>query len=530
MVTMATGMAMARKTSYFLLGFFSSLPLLGHAGEGTITPGVALVETYTNNIDLTPANHNASLVSQAKFLLNGEYESQGFQFDIKSENIYAVYSHDHRLDKGYQNLQANARVLLWPNGVNFIASADISNQARNSIDNSLADLITGDVVQVGTYQGGFAYQIQNLSFNLDTSVVYEIRRTEDNIGEQEGYNAYLRSESSSSARLIFWQINSQYSDRKNDVNTGRNYVSEVLVGWVNPWHVNPFLRFYNEGFSGSISRPPQSSGDSIGVGISWKLASHFILGTSYNFTSDELSEDYIAAAIDWQPSERTSLSATYGKRFFGNAYNLDFKHRTRRLTNTITYNETLQVFDRNNYRQVLVGNFFCPASFSTSGDISSCFQANDSVVNVNDFQVIQVFNQELIQSNEFSLNKDLSWQSELALTRTTFTLNIRNSDRKNLSSGQKDRRLNADFNITRQVSPNSDFAVNFAFIHNQLDREQLLTVGQEDFYRIYSATYTRNLARTLNANISLQHVNRNSSDLLRTYDENRVTLNLTKDF
>ena len=75
---------------------------------------------------------------------------------------------------------------------------------------------------------------------------------------------------------------------------------------------------------------------------------------SYNYVAEDntTSDDYVAAAIEWIPSARTSLAAGYSQRFFGKSYNLDLQHSSRRFSNTITYDETLEAFDRNNYQQV----------------------------------------------------------------------------------------------------------------------------------------------------------------------------------
>ncbi|MCI2282247.1 hypothetical protein L3081_01040 [Colwellia sp. MSW7] len=55
-------------------------------------------------------------------------------------------------------------------------------------------------------------------------------------------------------------------------------------------------------------------------------------------------------------------------------------------------------------------------------------------------------------------------------------------------------------------------------------------IRQKDYYRTISATYTKDLASSLSAHFTLQHVNRDSNLEQYTYDETRAIINVTKEF
>ena len=79
-----------------------------------------------------------------------------------------------------------------------------------------------------------------------------------------------------------------------------------------------------------------------------------------------------AVGLDWLPSPRTRLAALAGRRFFGDAYQLDFRHRTRRTTLSASYTEDVTT-TRSNY--------FAPTANTTAGylDPLHCAQASDQV-------------------------------------------------------------------------------------------------------------------------------------------------------
>lgn len=60
-----------------------------------------------------------------------------------------------------------------------------------------------------------------------------------------------------------------------------------------------------------------------------------------SFKSSEPLDDTIIWNIGgrWTPSARTTLEATYGKRFFGNRYAVNLSHQTKRTTWLLRYDE-----------------------------------------------------------------------------------------------------------------------------------------------------------------------------------------------
>lgn len=71
-----------------------------------------------------------------------------------------------------------------------------------------------------------------------------------------------------------------------------------------------------------------------------------------------------ATGLEWTPTLRTRLAATVGKRLDGNAYSLDFRHRTRLTTWSANYSEDVTTSR---------SDFFVPATTSTAGTLDQLF-------------------------------------------------------------------------------------------------------------------------------------------------------------
>jgi uncharacterized protein (PEP-CTERM system associated) len=71
-----------------------------------------------------------------------------------------------------------------------------------------------------------------------------------------------------------------------------------------------------------------------------------------------------SAGVEWTPSARTRLAASAGERFYGDAYSLEFSHRTRLTTWSAGYSEEVSSTR---------SQFFLPATSSTAGYLDSLF-------------------------------------------------------------------------------------------------------------------------------------------------------------
>ncbi|MBL0710372.1 MAG: TIGR03016 family PEP-CTERM system-associated outer membrane protein, partial [Colwellia sp.] len=346
-------MVMAKKiNSVFSVNVAVLLPWLiisstAFAGEWRFDPSLGMTETHTNNVELTPYAHQSSLVSQFIAGIDSNFKSREVDFSFSGTQTQVLYSHNSDLNDDYQTANVDGLFTLWRNGPKLIATSNLSNINQNNTDNSLADLVSGDTVQQRVHTAGFQYDNSNSSHKFAGSIIYSLTETEDNIGESKGYTAEINSKNGNGTRNVFWQLTSQYTDRQDRNTYGTSYNVEAQIGAITSFKLNPFLRIYDEDITGTAAGTTQTTTRSWGPGIRWQASDHFYIDVSYNYVKDKaISDDYIATNINWQPSQRTSLVAGYNQRFFGDSYDLDFSHQTKRLSNKISYHKTIEIFDR----------------------------------------------------------------------------------------------------------------------------------------------------------------------------------------
>lgn len=514
--------------------FAALLPLLPCmallAGEWSILPKLTVSETYSDNVELTRENKISSLVSQTAVDINVEFESRLAQFSLSHINSYVFYSQDHDLDTDYQSLVAQANLALWTEGPVLLAYSSISNISSNAANNRLADIISGDTVESRDNQLGLQYDLSNSKYSINSSIIYSLLETQDNLGESHGYTASINSRNGKALRYLFWFVDAQFSERKNNDLSARTTNINAIFGVFTSTPFSPFLGYHNEDTRGDISPQTINALSSWGPGIRWQVSDHLELNIGYNYVNDtQLTDDYLTGAILWQVSSRSSLTASYNKRFFGNAYELLLTHKTRRLTNNISYTQTIEVFDRSRFQQVSLGLFWCPIDDGVF-DSKSCILPDDANIELDNYQLVSLLNQQLVEANEFSVNKVFQWQSSLALAKTTFTLQAGNTERESLSTSIIDKSLNSAFSLSRHISAKGELDISVNFERIELDHASLVSFKQTDYYRSVATSYTRRLARSLSTSLTLQYLDRNSSQANLSYVEARVILNIAKDF
>jgi uncharacterized protein (PEP-CTERM system associated) len=502
------------------------------AGEWTFTPSVGFTETYSDNVELQQLNPKSSLVGQLTIELNSEFKSKKAFFSFSGAETLVVYSHNSKLNDDFQAMQLKGLVSLWSNGPELFIHSEISNVSINDRDNSVADLISGGTTQQRNHYAGLQYNIVNNHHELSSSLVYNLIEAEDNIGDRNGYKAIINSKNGNATKMLFWQIDGQLSYQENENLSGKNYSIESKVGAITPFKVNPFIRFYTEKITGSVAVTKPNTTPSWGPGIQWLVQKHFIVDLSYNYILDDTTtiSDYVAATINWQPSERTSLKANYSQRFFGDSYNVDFQHKTKRLTNSIAYDEEIEVFDRNSYVENSLGQFWCPDPISSSVTPDECSPSSTPPNDTAGYSLISFSDFTPVVNEEFTLNKRLAWTSTLALARTTFEFVASIRERQILETTIVDSYLNADFTITRKISAKSNVNLRTSYNKNIFDKNNPVDNKQKDIYKTISTTYSRSLGSSLTSFFTLQFLDRESSRIDRNYNEVRASLNIKKDF
>lgn len=442
--------------------------------------------TYSDNINRDSQDEIGSLISKidAGVATNIKGADGAVEFDYTLSQLF--YSHESDNNETYQALTFTADKGINRSGFRLDANASIDNIARAADQNASADVISGDTIENKHANIGLNYHSNPRSkVDFSARAYTDVTNNEDDIGNYNGYGAEFNFANGATIKEFFWLIEGSY-----DVKDGKNsnadtsftilreeFGLQTLSGWV------PFLRLNYEDYEGS-SDADSTDTFSWGPALRYFWTKQSYLELSYNFSEDDNNPDFWAGAINIIPSPRTRLFASYDKRFFGDAYELLLSHRSRRLTNSITYTEEAVSFDRD---------------FFTSGTTIE----------------------------EISLNRRLEWSSVLAARRTDYELSIYRDEREALNpstENQNDEVNGIGIAVHHRLARRLTVSGRFDYDYYQFVRRS--SNDQNDYYRAYELEGQYQLNRYLSTSLGLSHNNKSSSLNTNNYDETRLFVDI----
>ncbi|WP_181901538.1 TIGR03016 family PEP-CTERM system-associated outer membrane protein [Thalassotalea euphylliae] len=525
-----TDMAMDAKGKISIVLLSQLFHFSVHGADSNFTPTINIEEIFSDNVELDSFEEQDSYVTRANFGLSQTISSKTIDASINGNYTHLFFSHDSSANEGYESLESQINIAPWHDGPALNLQANITNVPRSTGGNFASDLISGDTVRTTNYGAGLNYQVQNNDFLLSIGGRYNDSRSSDNVGESYGYSNSLSFQNGIGQKHLFWNISSSYSDLKNRGESARSYQIQARFGVITSWQLNPFIRYFDEDFTGSVSTGNFNQGESFGAGLRWQPINLMTVDLSYNSAEDEeLSEDYIAFEFNWQPTTRTQIAASYNQRFFGDSYGLNVNHRNKRLTNTISYNEQIQAFQRDNFEIFTESVLFCPVNQPI--DINNCLSDINNETQPELFFELPIFDIRPVEDSQFSLNKRLAWDSTLSLQRTTFSLTVSGNEREDLNTGDAQDNILVNLTASRQLNSRSQLTAAYQF--SRIDfftRNVDVDSERRDYYRTYNISYSRTLGKSISVNFNLRHLVRTSNTSIRDFDENRATLSITKDF
>lgn len=376
------------------------------AAEWRFTPQLTLRETYSDNVRLAPVGA----------------EESAFVTEVMPGFSLTGRGRRSQLQATYQ-----ARGVTYSNNV---GSSNLQNYLRADGNAELVD----DLL----YLDGAA-TINNISTTPYGPQALDSTYAINNRSEVRTYtiSPYARQRYGSLAQ---GELRYTHQGLSSDTAGFSNFNSDQLSLLVNSgeafrtlgWDVAASRRHYSYSSLNSVDN------DYVNGTLRYRLTDQFSLTGSagyerytYESINDGPKGASWSAGFDWRPSPRTSLAATAGRRFYGNAYSLSGLHRSRYTTWNVSYNE-----DITTTQQQLVDS----GSISTASVLNQAFQATISDPVARE-QAVEAFmratnlpatlaNPNAGLSNRFFLQKRL--QASVALTsgKSTVLLSAYNTLRR----------------------------------------------------------------------------------------------------
>jgi uncharacterized protein (PEP-CTERM system associated) len=313
------------------------------AAEWRFTPELLLRETYSDNYTLAPSGFEQSgFVTEVApgFTLTGKGRRSEFHANYQLRGVNYSGGQGHNNFQNYLN--ADGRAELMDDFMFIEGNANINNVSTSAFGPQALDstYATNNRTEVRSYtispfikkrlsslaQGELRYTHQGVSSDTAGFSNYTGDRLNANLSSGEAYRTLGWD-------LAGWTQQSRYSGDLNSVRS--DYINGTLRYRLTD-------TFSLTGSTGYERYTYPNVGDAAS-GASWSVG------------------------FDWRPSPRTSVTATGGQRFYGNAYSFNGTHRSRYTTWNINYNEEITTQQQ---------QFAESGSVSTSSFLNQAFLVN----------------------------------------------------------------------------------------------------------------------------------------------------------
>ncbi len=494
-----------------LLGMVLSAPAVA---EVQLRPAVSVRETYTDNVQLSADNPDSQLITDLSPSLNMVINGPRVKlFANLGAHLYA-YSGSQPANTSSTSLQLASggkadliEDLLYVDGAASRSRQSVSafgQQNQSAYNNANRDDVT--TYRISPY----------LVHRFGNSATGQLRYTRDSVKSSRGLLANstgdavnLNLASGPAFHTVGWDLQASHqsigdplagqSDNDNASATVRYRIKSSLSVYAN----GGYDRYTYEGLGGTSG------------------------GKSF------------AGGFTWTPSQRTSIDASIGRRYFGKTYSLAATARSRRTIWNASYRDEITTAR---------AQFLRPGSIDTAALLDASFAAAfpDPVERrqaINAYIVAQglptsVANDVNYFSNRLLLQKQFQGSVVLNGTRSSLIASLSNTRRTALSPAGVDQALATDTVVgglnenTRQLS--ASLALNYRFsprtsatLATSKSRALSVATGIRQNQTNVNFVVTRQFARKLTGNLEVRRNQGDSFDARgRGYRENAVSASL----
>lgn len=476
------------------------LTALAQAGGGlSVTPTLSISQSVTDNIDLTPEKRSEAIttISPGLRVSSRNARLQGTLDYALNANFYA---RDERRSGVTNALAAGLTAELVPSVVSVDARASVSQQALSAFGVQGADPNLGRgnrtevrVLSVTPVVRGRLTDTINAQFSSS----WTRSSSSGGIGAESTTLAHTGQIGGQAGRFG-WSVN--VSDVTSDYGSGGRETGNRRVGLSLTYTPNPDLQFSVRG-----GRETDTVQD-----------------------LDSRSTSNYGVGITWSPSPRTTASANYDRRYFGDAYALQVSHRmarglvtfsdSRDANNGAVSDRTLAFVQRYDevFRQLVAAGL--PASVA------------DQLARL----VLQNENLFIGRAVALQHRQDATFVLQGVRVTIAFTAYRSSSSRLDQASSAADDLSLADglsqhgYSLTASYTLSSTTSLALAFTDNRNSGERATVPGLRNDVRSLTASLTGRLTPRVGYSLTARHTS--SDNALNPYTENGGQLSLSFTF
>lgn len=488
-----------------------SLPGAAQAADWTVVPMLRVRESYTDNVNLAPAG-------RARGELTTEV-SPGVTItanDGPRLNLALSYSLQKTMyrrqgDRTRQQLDAGGHAEVLPDWLYLNARASIGQQNISAFGPQQVDpaQVSANSNQVRTYS--FSPYLRHYFRGLGTAELrYDYQRVDSgNLLGVQSDGTHLRLSDDNAGSGWNWDLN---LDRRRIDDAALAPVTMTDAALTLSYPLNHGVSLFATG--GQEKRDYQASGGAP-AGRYW------------------------SAGATWSPSPRTTVTASFGRRYFGKTYGLDASYRMRSMLWTLDYSEDITTTH---------GQFLNIPPAGLSDFLYQLWETRvpDPQKRLQTIKVFLLISQMLGKdgnvnffSHRYYLQKALRVATVYSGTRGALAFNLSTTRRLAQTSSVLDSVLLGPDELAREDHTRQSAAqigwnwrmsarggLSVGASHN---RVQSLSTGRKDRNSVLLVSLSHQLQTNIGADVSLRH-SRHTSNAGGSYRENGVSAALTVAF
>jgi uncharacterized protein (PEP-CTERM system associated) len=513
-----------------------SIPAVSIAGDIEIDASVAATSyVYETKEEESEAKSNHAVVVIPSILAS--YSSRRLLTSFAAEHTTVEQKNDvEGADKNFTDYKYNSSLVLIRNTLNIAMSGQQGYRVIDTQQEFIADrvLAAGDLSQYSNHLGSIEFTIPNPKyFGINIQSSYSETKTDGSINGSVGLNSDNTATSiqlyqGKNARNYTFNFATQYNDTSRA--SLEDFKSSLIQGSVGVsifQDMSFVLTGNREDYDinqDNFSRRTNLDSTTYGAGILWQPRSERSLRLTYNQLEEGENETkFVGVNLDWAFSSRTALKFDYGKRFYGDAFGLNFSHALKSIRSSVSYIEEVTSFGRLETTTGPIGLFVCQFG---SIDLTDCFLPESTTYQLQageEFRALAEIGSDI--SEEVIFRKSGSFNLSYQKRRVKASITASYGRVEYLESDRVQTNRNIRFNVSYALGRKTNINFSTTVARNSFD-----STASADKVINTNLNFDRTLGRNLQLNTGIGIVNRDSDVAGRNLEDKRLTIGINYTF
>lgn len=480
--------------------------------------------------------------------VNATYETRTFQ------GLWSVtYTHlerdndDASQRQDYAEYSYSAEWVPFENLLSFQAAGALNYQNTNSANFLVSDFIANSdslaktrsnrLSSTLTLEQGDWVRGQGTASYSDTASERSI--TNNNALDNDSYQLTGNLINGDEAKYFLWSVTGTYQNtERGQANTG-DFESRTGDGFIDTRIYGDWaIRLTARHEANQISDRDDTNSlvrefNSYGAGLTYRRAENRYISITANKSDSDIEDDdgetFIGLDMQWALSTRTRITATYGRRFYGESASASIGYNSKYLRTSFSYTEDVTNTSRLLADPENLGVFVCPTATTS---IADCFQPNSlSYTPSAGEQLVQLTSQNLEFDDNIILRKSANFQAGYDFSRVTLAFSWRYSEDDYLDEDRLRRTYSFGTNLAYKIG-------SYTNITSSINYANITGLGAEETFRGESDNWNasigleREFGRRLKASVDARYLEQEGDlnaggQFGNNYTDRRISASIT---